>query len=238
MTTRPRTNTVSLERIVDATETERLLERYKQSIDPLATIAIARHILTDEEFRAGMSDRSLLKFIAWDEQSEPCGMLAVATDLESVPWISPRFAQARWPEAYERGRIFYILTMFVLPTHQGGPWAEALAEACIRAGALGGFMGINDDCTFNTEVLRLPRMIERVAARVCDLEVTELDRQTFWSLEITHVDRSEERLRSDPVGAIGVDLTMLDDVDVDLVAAEEAEERARGTQRLGTGADS
>ncbi len=158
----------------------RFLDVYRGAFAPLIRISPARQALTDDEFLDAMEDESVVKFVGWDHQREPCAMAIMATDLSVVPWISVPYFEARFPDHFRRGAIYYFHALLVHPEKQGGPWARLLLEELITMLARHHAVGAFDSCSHTVDVTRLPELIARVAARLCVLDPIELDRQHYF----------------------------------------------------------
>ncbi|MEO6121731.1 MAG: hypothetical protein ABIW46_00245 [Acidimicrobiales bacterium] len=156
------------------------LEVYRQAFAPLARLAPARQGLTDLEFMEHMAQPSVVKFIAWDESGEPMAMAFMATDLNVVPWISPAYFEARFPDHFARGAVYYFGALLVSPGHQGGPWASLVLAAATRRVASAGAVAVFDCCEHNA-TRRLPQLIARAARRVSDLTTVELAPQRYFA---------------------------------------------------------
>ena len=89
---------VTIETVIDESTTEQFLQLYRAAFDPLEGLAAGRQALTDDEFREEMRLETVLKFIGWDRRERPVAMVVIATDLETVPWVSPGFWRERYPE--------------------------------------------------------------------------------------------------------------------------------------------
>ncbi|MDQ1446548.1 MAG: hypothetical protein QOI20_3012, partial [Acidimicrobiaceae bacterium] len=85
---------------------EDFLKVYRAAFEPLETLSAVRQSLTDAEFIEEMHHPAVLKWVAWDEFDQPCGLAFMTTDLALVPWISLPYYRARFPEHYERNAIY------------------------------------------------------------------------------------------------------------------------------------
>lgn len=172
---------VERRRAVPAALAQVFLGVYRDAFDPLALLSPARQALNDEEFLAAMEDESVVKFVGWDREDEPCAMAVMATDLSVVPWINAPYFAARFPDHHRRGAIYYFHALLVRRQSQGGPWARLLLEELTRMMAREGAVAAFDSCSHTVEVTRLPEMIARVAGRLCVLDPIELDRQHYYA---------------------------------------------------------
>lgn len=167
---------------VPETVAEEFLEIYRAAFEPLKTKSPARQWLTDDEFRHEMSDPSVLKFVARaGDEDEIVAIALMSTDLEQVPWISVPYFQARYPEHFARGHIYYFGAMLVRPERQGGPWAKYLLDHIFYFIAERRGIGAFDCCGFNVDTVALPDLIVRASHRLIHLDLQTLDQQTYYA---------------------------------------------------------
>ncbi|HYE76418.1 MAG TPA: hypothetical protein VEI97_00400 [bacterium] len=166
---------------VQADVAQRFLALYRAAFAPLEAMAPARQAMTEEEFLHAMDDPSVVKFVGWDWEGQACAMAVMATDLSVVPWISPPYFEARFPEHYQRGAIYYFYALLVRPENQGGPWARLLLEELTRMVGSDRAVAAFDCCSYTVDVTKLPEMIARVADRHSYLHPIELDRQHYFA---------------------------------------------------------
>ncbi len=175
--THPRSSVEKLS-FVDHELAERFRLIYRAAFAPLETLAPVRQGLTDSEFRDQMFDPSVIKFVAWDENGEPAALAFMATDLSKVPWISVPYFQARFPEHFARGAIYYFVALLVSPAHHRGPWASRVLRAANRAVMEARAIAVFDCCEHNVG-RKLPDFIARVASWMTPVE---LEAQRYYAL--------------------------------------------------------
>jgi hypothetical protein len=207
---------ITLHTRIDDDLTERFLVLYRESFAPLDDKAVARQSLTDDEFREEMRLDSVLKFVGWDENREPCALALVATDLTVVPWISPTYFARRFPEQYERNAIYYFGALLVAPSRQCTLYTYALLRRTVHWVAINHGIAAFDCCRFTEQEIDLPRLIAKVTGSACRFDAIELDTQRYFAYVWTawHERRGPPRRLSPASHA---------EVDLDLVALEEAE---------------
>lgn len=152
---------------------------YDEAFRKLRALAPCRQHLHEDEFVEKMVDERVLKFVLWDDTGAPVGMALVATDLRTVPWISPEFYAARLPEHYERGTLYYFGALLVTETAQRQHYARTLLAA------LGDFIFANDgvacfDCADVTDGF-LPELIRLVAEERGSVECQKLGQQHYYA---------------------------------------------------------
>jgi len=163
---------------------EQFLAVYSAAFAPLATLSAARQALTDDEFRAEMSDDRVTKFVAFDQDGEAGSMAIVATDLSLVPWISVPYYATRFPEHYARGAIYYVNAVVVRPDRQGGPWSKVVLEELYRFVAENRAVMAFDCCGYNVEVVKLVETTTRASHRIAHVETAELDQQRYYAFDM------------------------------------------------------
>jgi hypothetical protein len=99
---------VSVEKEVDYATAKRYYKLYVATFGALDTEAAGRQLLSEDEFREEMLDPRVHKYIAWDADDQAIGMSTLATDVATMPWVSPTYFAHRYPEQHARGAIFYL----------------------------------------------------------------------------------------------------------------------------------
>ena len=55
-----------------------------------------------------MEDQRIDKYVAWEGDGEPIGIITVTRHLDAVPWISPEYYADRYPEQWARNAVYYL----------------------------------------------------------------------------------------------------------------------------------
>ena len=129
---------------VDDESTKVFLTIYRAAFDPLDLLSPARQGLTDDEFVAQMVSESVLKVVGYDTGGDPVALTFMSADLTTVPWISPTYFAARFPEQAARSALFYFGGLLVRPAQRAGPWAVLLLEEAYRHVIAAGGVAIFD----------------------------------------------------------------------------------------------
>lgn len=169
---------------IDDAVTEEFRAVYRKAFAPLETLAAARQALTDDEFRAEMTDPRVVKFVAADPSGEVCALAFMATDLNLVPWVSVPYFAKKFPDHYARGAIFYVGALLVRAERQGGPWVKVIVDDMVRYVAEHRGVAAFDCCGFNTDVVKLPETLARATHRLAYAETVELDAQRYYAYEM------------------------------------------------------
>jgi hypothetical protein len=153
---------------------------YEEAFAGLRTMSPCRQYLTEAEFLEEMGDERIIKFVLWDAD-DPVAILLVARDLSAVPWISPDYFAARYPEHYASGRIYYVGALVTAPhERRAGNASELMLE-------FGRFIGerkavLAYDCGgVNAEFL--PAVIRQLGDTLGVYREDKLDAQHYYAIE-------------------------------------------------------
>lgn len=173
---------ITVETRLNEPNAEAFYQLYLAAFGPLRSQAAARQVLHREEFLADMVDPRVHKYVAWDEAGRPSAMATITRHLEVVPWISPEYFAAHYPEQASRHAIYYLGFALVDPRHGGEGLLERLIVAglapLVRAGALCAF----DVCAFNRVHRDLVERVQRIVRRHADCVVEEIDAQFYYAV--------------------------------------------------------
>ncbi len=172
---------VGVETRIDRPTAERYHRLYRATFSDLATRAVARQLLHEEEFMEEMLDERVMKYVARDEAGELVGLSTLTRDLTTVPWISPDYFAHHYPEHTARDAVFYL--GFTLVEHRRRQaqvfqaMIETIVELLVAERAVCGY----DLCAFNDATLGLGGSIERLLHRNADVVVRGIDTQTYYA---------------------------------------------------------
>lgn len=175
------TYAVCVEPGVDEATAAHFWSLYRASFEPLRTRAAARHIFSREEFYESLHDPAVLKYIGRDQDGVVQGLGTMSTDLSALPWISPDYFAARFPDQYASQKIYYVGIVLVHPEHQGGELFPLTMRTMLGRAQQEGAIGAFDVCRFNDEVVGLPRKLQAAVDGVAG-RVQVLDVQTYYSV--------------------------------------------------------
>ena len=171
--------------VLDADVAAACWAMYSHAFEPLRTKAATRHVMYEDEFGAAMCDPRLVKLVGFDRSDRPLGMALMTRDLRAIPWISPEFFAARYPEATARGAVTYVGFVLVDPAEQGGLLFHKLVQHMSAPIAAEAGVVAFDMCTFNASVIRLPEAILRAIRRRAAADERVEDVQTFYALQLS-----------------------------------------------------
>jgi GNAT superfamily N-acetyltransferase len=123
---------VSVEKEVDYATAKRYYKLYVATFGALDTEAAGRQLLSEDEFREEMVNPRVHKYIAWDADDQAIGMSTLATDVATMPWVSPTYFAHRYPEHHARDAIFYLGFTLVHPRHRGTGVFQLMIDQVIR----------------------------------------------------------------------------------------------------------
>lgn len=171
---------VAVELSLDEAETARFYDLYRRAFGPLATRAVARQVLHAEEFAEEMRDERVLKLVVREPSGEAVGLSTLTRDLHTVPWISPDYFAAHYPEHTARNAVFYLGFTLVAP-HQrrAGIFRAMIDDAVQRIVAERGVCGY-DICAYNEETLGFSASIQAIVEDAVVGTVGPVDAQTYY----------------------------------------------------------
>jgi hypothetical protein len=172
---------VAFEATVTGEVADRFWALYLEAFGPLRTRAAARHVLHREEFDEEMADPRVTKLLAHDERGEAVGLTTLATDLAAVPWVSPEFFAARYPEQAARGAVWYIGFTLAHPSRRSTRTFMDMIDALVAHLAEHRVVCAYDISRFNDDSLRFADNLRRHLERTRDVTVEPVDQQTYYA---------------------------------------------------------
>lgn len=172
---------VAFETTVTGAVAERFWDLYLEAFEPLRTRAAARHVLHRDEFDQEMADPRVTKLLARDEQGEAVGLTTLATDLAAVPWVSPEFFAARYPEHAARQAIWYIGFTLAHPGRRSTRTFMDMIDALVAHLARHRVVCAYDISRFNDDSLRFGDHLRSRLERTQDVAVQTVDQQTYYA---------------------------------------------------------
>lgn len=175
---------VEVQRELSGDVAEQFYELYLSAFGPMAVRAVARQVLHPHEFFEEMKDPRVMKYVARDAAGSAVGLTTLTRDLTTVPWISPQFYAARYPEHTARDAVFYLGFTLVTPQHQRSGVFQLMIEAVIaQVREARGVCGW-DVCAYNDRVLGFAAVIETLLHQHADCHVEEIDAQIYSAVEM------------------------------------------------------
>ena len=170
---------ITIEEFISDEHVEHFYGLYAKAFGPMQARAAARHMLTGEEFAEEMADKRVEKYVATDTAGAPMALMTFTGDLSAVPWISPQFYAARYPDELARGAVFYMGYLLV-DRSRATPelFGELIQRVVDRMTAIQGVC-VFDVCAYNDS-----RSVGRMADRLRSTgaaEVEVLDVQTYYA---------------------------------------------------------
>jgi hypothetical protein len=169
------------ETVVTDAPAEALYRLYRPAFEPLKVRSAARQVLTRSEFLEQMRDDRVDKYVAWENDTDPIGMITLTRSLESVPWISPEYFAARYPDQWSRNAIYYLGIILAHPRNHTARFLDTIVRLSLEPLADERALIAYDMCHY----IASRRLAERVAAVVREytgIEAEELDRQLYYGV--------------------------------------------------------
>ena len=192
---------ITVEPVISGADVEHFYGLYLEAFAPLRTMAVARHVLHEDEFLDEMVNPLIDKYVAWDEDGRAVAMATLTRHLETVPWISPEYFAHHYPDAAERQAVFYLGFVLADPgRRRQRMFSEILSAVIRRVADAGGVCGW-DACAFNVQNVQMREVVVAVSQDVSPTDVDVIDTQTYF-ISIPEVSRSVAKLprmrRTDP----------------------------------------
>ncbi|HEY5981218.1 MAG TPA: hypothetical protein VIT41_16460 [Microlunatus sp.] len=170
---------VTIETAIDDEHAEGFYRLYLDAFEPLRTRAAARQVLHRDEFLDDMRDPRVFKYVGWSS-GRPIALATMTRHLETVPWISPEYFRARYPEHAARRAIYYLGFTLVHPTNDTPRALEQMIAAgvgrLVQARAVCAF----DVCAYNDVGRQFTARVTETLHRLADVTVDRLDSQRYY----------------------------------------------------------
>lgn len=171
---------ITIETAIAPEHAETFYDLYLDAFGSLRKRAAARQVLHRNEFFEEMTDDRVWKYVAWSEVGQPIGLSTLTKSLETVPWISPEYFRARYPEQAARDAIYYLGFALVNRRNRRDQVFEAMLRQWLKDLSSERAVCAWDLCAYNQEV-GFGERIETLLRTWADLEVLTLDTQTYFA---------------------------------------------------------
>lgn len=169
------------ETVLTGAPAKALYRLYRPAFEPLKVRSAARQVLTRSEFLDQMRDERIDKYVAWENGSEPIGMITLTRDLESVPWISPEYFAARYPDHWARNAVYYLGIILAHPRNHTARFLDTIVRLSLEPLANDRALIAYDMCHYNAS-RRLAERVADVVRQYAGIEAEELDRQLYFGV--------------------------------------------------------
>lgn len=169
--------------IGDPGHVEALWACYRTNIEPLATLAVLRHVDDREAFEAQLANPRIVKIVAWQD-GLPVGLAMVTNSLEDVEEISPAFLRTKYPEHAARDAIYVGMLVIVSQPLRGRTVFSRLYTELWQVPALDAGILVFDVCEFNRTMFDTDALARRIASAFPRATAQVLDRQTWYVAEL------------------------------------------------------
>ena len=164
---------------------ETLYSLYHRAFEPLKIRAAARQVLTRDEFSEQMQDDRIDKYVAWEPDGKPIGLITLTRHLDAMPWISPEYFAARFPEQWSRKAVYYLGYVLARPVTRRTRFLETICRLCVEPLVAERAVIAYDVCSYNNDMLDLADRISRVARQFAGSHVQKLDAQVYYAVNLT-----------------------------------------------------
>ena len=169
--------------IVDRDHVEALWACYLVNIEPLATLAVLRHVDERGAFEAQLANPRIVKIVAWQD-GQPVGLAMVTNSLEDVEEISPAYLRTMYPEHAARDAIYVGMLVMVSQPLRGRTVFGRLYTELWQVPALDAGILVFDVCEFNRTMFDTDALARRIASAFPHASAKVLDRQTWYVAEL------------------------------------------------------
>jgi hypothetical protein len=169
--------------LVTGTNADSLYKLYRRAFGPLGPRAAARHVLAKNEFHAQMADERIDKYLAWENEAAPVGVITLTRELEAIPWISPEYYAACYPDHWARNAIYYLAYILISPGVRRTGFLETVTRLLVEPMVAERAVLAYDMCTYNNQVLGFSNLIAETFRRCSNSEPKELDSQVYYGVD-------------------------------------------------------
>lgn len=182
---------ITIEATIAEAEIDLFHDLYEHAFAPLRTRAIARQVLHRNEFREEMADPRVSKIIARGASGEPVGLTTLTRNLDTVPWISPEYFAARFPQHADRNAIYYAGFTLVTSTARHGVAFHAMISTVVQVLAADRAVVGWDICAYNNSQFSFADALRSAVGEQANVEVAVEDSQTYYAARFSTVDADQ-----------------------------------------------
>lgn len=176
---------VSAEPVLGRAEAEGFYQVYLSAFGHLRVHAAARQVLTAEEYFEEMDDPRVMKYVARAADGEAVGLSTLVTELAVVPWISPEYYAARYPDQAARGAIYYVGFMLTHPGRRSAAAYPLMVNAILTRSTQDRAALLWDICGYN-QVIGFADSLATLVRRQTGAHTETLDTQTYYGVVLDH----------------------------------------------------
>jgi hypothetical protein len=177
--------TITREHVVDAARADTFYALYALAFDPLKSRSAARQVLTRAEFLNQMTDQLVEKYIAWDAAGQAVGITTLTKHLDSVPWISPDYFAAHYPDEWARNAVYYLGFTLAHPGVRQQRFLETIIGVGIATLSAERAVVAYDVCAYNNTALGFTERIEDVLHRYPEARLAAIDTQIYYAVRFS-----------------------------------------------------
>lgn len=184
--------TITHEHVITGPIAETLYRSYLENFEPLAELAVLKHLDSKTDVLAYFANPRIVKIVAW-LADEPVGLAMVTNSLEDLGEISPPFLRARYPEHAARNAIYVSMLVMVSKQLRGLTVFNRLNTELWQVPARDAGVLVFDACEFNRTMFDMDSLSLRIAAQFPQSRVEILDRQTWYVAELPQPIQGSDR---------------------------------------------
>jgi len=171
------------EPLVTGPAADSLYKLYRRAFDPLRPRAAARQVLSEREFKEEMADERIDKYLAWEDEVAPVGVITLTRELEAIPWISPDYYAACYPDHWARNAIYYLGYILISPAVRRTGFLETVTRLLVKPMVAERAVLVYDVCSYNDQVLGFSKLIAEMSKRWSNSQPRELDYQVYYGVD-------------------------------------------------------
>jgi hypothetical protein len=174
---------ITHETVIVGDDADVLWRHYWANFEPLTELSVQKQHSDREEMIELLANPRVLKIVG-REAGRPVGFAMITNSLDDVPELSPRFLRRRYPEHAARNAIYVGVYVVVAPEHRGITLFHRLYLDCWQLVANNAGVLVVDTCEFNRQAFDTDALANRIARAFPNSTVAELDRQTWYAMEL------------------------------------------------------
>src|ERR671913_350725 len=122
---------------------------------------------------------------ALEPHGEPIGLITLTRHHEAMPWVSPEYFEARFPEQWARKAVYYLGYLLARPVTRRTRFLETICKVCVEPLVAERAVIAYDVCSYNNDMQGFADRISRVARQFADSHVHKLDAQVYYAVNLT-----------------------------------------------------
>lgn len=184
----PRTPNIKVAPVVIGDLLTQVWSLYSDLFRELDTLAVQRHLMSQDEFTHVMTNPRVDKYLCFDPDDRLCGLSTLTNDLAAVPLVSSAYFQRRWPGPFAERRVYYVGFVAVHPDGSAvNAFTQLVTAMQLVVAAHRGVVGL-DMCRYNDDQRRMSRSVNALVRRVSSpsgVSIERADEQIYMLYDFT-----------------------------------------------------